>query len=250
MPDMAPVADAVAEGVRLVESARGEGLEVYLLGGVAIRAVTPSPLFVRAYADIDLVITRASGRGIRPLLESLGYVADTEFNTIHGRTRMLFRDEVNARHLDVLIGEFEMCHVVPVLERARPGALTIPLAELLLTKLQIVEINEKDLLDVYTLLHGHAVVVGRSEERAIDQGRIAELCRADWGLWRTVTGSLARVGERPEEPVIDDGAWQVIADRRASIEAAIAGAPKSRKWRLRSRIGDRVQWYELPEEAH
>lgn len=245
-----PLPDPVAEGLRLIDCARCEGLAVYLIGGVAVRVRTPLTLFSRDCKDIDIVASREAGRDVQRLLAGLGYAPAADFNAINGRTRMLFYDEQNSRDLDVLVGAFEMCHLLPILERARPEEATIPLADLLLTKLQIVEIGPTDILDVYNLLHGHRVVAVDAEKVAIDAGRIAELCANDWGLWRTVSGNLARIGERPKELAFDDAVWEVVAERVAQIEKAINRAKKSRRWRLRSRIGDRVQWYDEPEETH
>jgi hypothetical protein len=241
--DVRPLADPVAEGLRIVERARREGLDVYLLGGVAIAARRPpqtSPLLERPFNDIDVIATTAAGRQVSALLTALGYVADADFNAVNGRTRMLFRDEANARDLDVLIGEFVMCHELPVLDEATRAEATIPLADLLLTKLQIVEINRKDVWDAYNLLHDHE----------LDADRIAQLCARDWGLWRTVTGNLALL-RRPEHAgVLADAARALVSERIARIEQAIDGAKKSRRWSMRSRIGERVRWYEEPEEAH
>jgi hypothetical protein len=165
---------------------------------------------------------------------------------------MLFRDVANERDLDVLIGEFAMCHELPVLDEAVPERLTIPLADLLLTKLQIVELNQKDLWDVYNLLHAHVVVDGGGAGGldAIDGGRIAALCARDWGLWRTVTQSLATLREPEHEAALPDDVRDTVRGRVAELESAIDGAKKSRRWSMRSRIGERVRWYEEPEEAH
>ena len=241
-----PLSDPLAEGVRLIETAGEEQLEIFLLGGVAIRLRTPEPLLERSFNDIDIVASRAAGREVTGLLERLGYAPDREFNAVNGRTRMLFRDEFNARDLDVLIGEFEMCHALPILERARLFEPTVPLAELLLTKLQIVELNRKDVIDVYNLLHAHDV----RDALGIDAERVGQLCGRDWGLWRTVTGNLDRITDPALLPDVSDAQRMRVAHRVAALKDAITTAKKSRKWQLRSRIGDRVRWYEEPEEAH
>ncbi|MBS1881465.1 MAG: hypothetical protein JSS97_00740 [Actinobacteria bacterium] len=259
---VAPQADPVAEGRRLVALAGAGEVEVYLLGGVAIelrRPVAIEPLRRRTFGDIDLITTRAAGRKITQFLGSLGYEPDHEFNAINGRSRMLFQDPVNERDLDVLIGEFAMCHEIPVLEEAVAGEETIPLADLLLTKLQIVELNEKDLWDIYNLIYVHAVERGDGGEEAprdgsggayVDLSRIARLCAKDWGLWRTVTGNLARIRSPTGNEGITTAAGDLVAHRVEQIQSAIDAEKKSRGWRLRSRVGDRVQWYEEPEEAH
>ena len=101
---------------------------------------------------------------------------------------MLFHDNEHGRQVDVFVGAFRMCHEIPLSDRVRPGSDTVPLAELLLTKLQIIELNEKDIRDTVLLLHGHEVA--DQDDDAVNGARIAELCAADWGLWRTITANL------------------------------------------------------------
>ena len=69
----------------------------------------------------------------------------------------------------------------------------MPLAELVLTKLQIVELNEKDVRDTALLSDGHAVSC--HDDETINGERIAELCGGDWGPWRTITHNLERCRE-------------------------------------------------------
>ncbi|MEN3284292.1 MAG: hypothetical protein V7607_5432 [Solirubrobacteraceae bacterium] len=249
-----PLSEAGAEGQRIVEAAQRAHLGVFLLGGVAVKVRAPRetpPLFERELNDIDIVTTRAAGKQIAGLLGQLGYVADRQFNAINGRTRMLFRDEVNARDLDVLIGEFAMCHALPILERATLGELTIPLGDLLLTKLQIVEMNRKDVLDIYNILRAHELRVDGPGRSSIDARRIACLCARDWGLWRTVTRNLGRLLVAPYRPeALAAESAEVVQGRIEALSAEIEGAAKPARWRLRDRIGERVRWYDEPEEAH
>lgn len=250
---LSPLADPVDEGLRIVQVARERQVETYLLGGVAVAARMPKdtrPLRSREFNDIDIIVPRSERRPIKQLLEDLGYVGDHEFNTINGRSRLLFRDHRNARDLDALVGEFAMCHELPVLDDATLEHATIPLADLLLTKLQIVELNEKDLWDALNLLHAHAVSAEKADPHSINAGRIAHLCARDWGLWRTVTGNLAVLRETNLENEGVGASSATVNARLELIEGVIRNEKKSRRWQLRSRIGDRVQWFEEPEEAH
>jgi hypothetical protein len=246
----ATLSDPVQEGLRLIAEARARNLAIFLLGGVAIRARTSHPLFERRFNDIDLIATRSAGRDVTRLMAELEYVADHEFNAVNGRTRLLFRDAHNGRDLDVLVGEFAMCHNLPILECADIDEPTVPLGDLLLTKLQVVELNYKDLVDIYNLLYGHQTSVEEPEGHSIDLERVGRLCASDWGLWRTVASNLDRLVASEHWESIGVHERATIAQRLTHLRTAIARAPKSLRWRLRSRVGDRVQWYEEPEEAH
>jgi hypothetical protein len=129
----------------------------------------------------------------------------------------------------------------------RPGEPTVPLAELLLTKLQIVQLNEKDVRDTVLLFHGHEVA--DHDDDAVNAQRIAELCAEDWGLWRTITANLTRCEEMLGEYALPEQERTRVADRVRAVLHRIEEAPKSRGWKLRAKIGERKRWYELPEEV-
>lgn len=130
-----PLADPVAEARRVIVRAREEGLTLRALGGVAVYLQSPAgrPLLPRTLKDIDLVTTPEGGRRTGQVLQTLGYAAEEMFNALRGSRRQLYRDPANDRDLDVFVGEFSMCHLVPVADRLDRDCLTVPLAELLLT---------------------------------------------------------------------------------------------------------------------
>jgi hypothetical protein len=122
--------------------------------------------------------------------------------------------------------------------------VTLPLADLLLTKLQVVSLNAKDLRDLCALLLDHDL--GAS---GIDLERILAVTRADWGLEHTIHRTIATLGERIGDFGLEPDASRLVLDRAEAIGAALAAAPKSAKWKMRARIGERARWYEEPEEA-
>jgi hypothetical protein len=148
----------------------------------------------------------------------------------------------------VFIESFRMCHEIGLGDRLALEPRTLPLAELLLTKLQIIELNEKDVRDTVLLLHGHDVA-GDDGGDAISAERIAELCGSDWGLWRTITGNLESCRERIGDYALAPEEGERVGARIDALLAAIETAPKSRGWRRRAKVGERKPWYELPEEV-
>jgi hypothetical protein len=242
-----PLADPVAEGRRLVDAAAAEGLTVRTLGGVAIHMQAPGqqPLLPRALKDIDLVTTRDDASALARLLADVGYVGDEMFNALRGSRRQLHRDPHNERDLDVFVEEFSLCHTLPIAARLDRDRYTIPLAELLLTKLQIVELNERDERDIYTLCYHHQV---SGSGDGIEADLIAELCAGDWGLWRTCVGTIERCRDDIDRYNLGSEKEGLITDRLAEIQQRIDEAPKTGKWRWRSRIGERKRWYSEPEE--
>jgi hypothetical protein len=201
----------------------------------------------RTYKDLDFAVPKGGGGDAQKLLRNAGYEPHVVFNAMNGKERMLFYDNDNGRQVDVFVGSFRMCHQIPFGDRLRPGEPTVPLAELLLTKLQIIQLNEKDVRDTVLLFHGHDVA--DHDQDAVNADRIAELCAEDWGLWRTITGNLDRCEQLLDDYALPEPERTRVRDRLRAVLRRIEEAPKSRGWKLRSKIGERKRWYELPEEV-
>lgn len=250
--------DLVSEGVRLVALATEAGLTLRLLGGVAVRLISPSagqPPLARSYGDLDFALPRKEGRAIRDALEHAGYTGERRFNALHGDKRLLYVDEVNARKLDIFLGVFRMCHALDLEGRLLPGLQTLTPSDLLLTKLQIVQLNQKDAQDTLALLADHALADHALADHAeanhvgdvIDVGYLAQLCGHDWGWYTTVTDNLDRVAQIGAKL----GPSEAIAratERITQLRDALERAPKSLSWRARATVGKRMIWYEEPEE--
>jgi hypothetical protein len=251
-PSTEPLAEIVEEGLRIARESERAGVPLRLMGGVAIRLRSPDdvpPVLTRTYGDIDLMTTSRAGRDVRRLLEAIGYTPNERFNALNGAQRLVFYDEPHRRQIDVFVGEFSMCHELPLADRLELERTTLPLAELLLTKLQIVELNPKDVNDMLALLVDHDV--GESDGETIHAGYIASLLGRDWGLWRTATGSLATVRASLAESGLSAEEQARVGDRLDRLEQRIEAEPRSMRWRTRARVGDRVRWYQEPDEiAH
>jgi hypothetical protein len=244
-----PLADPVVEGTRIAEAAAERGLPLRLLGGVAVALLCPSsrrPPLRRQYADIDLATTAAARKDVTELMESLSCVPDREFNMLHGQRRLYFWDETSRRQVDVFVNEANLCHRIDFRDRLEVVPLTLPLADLAVLKLQVVETNEKDYLDLCAIFADHDLT---SNDDGVNSTYIADLAASDWGLWRT----LGVVAERTEQFALDLPGFEaggLVAERLKRLRKKLDTVPKSRGWKLRARVGDRKRWYELPEEAH
>jgi len=241
--------DIVAEGERLLGIAADEGVPLRLLGGVAVRLKAPEtpPALVREYKDIDFAVTKKGGGAADRLLRAAGYEPHVAFNAMHARERGLYYDEENGRQVDLFIDAFRMCHEIPLGDRLEVETQTVPLAELMLTKLQIVEVNEKDIRDTVLLFHGHPIA--DHDDGAVNGTQIAALCASDWGLWRTITANLERCRGHVGDYELPDADRERIAARFDELLDRIEAEPKSRGWRRRAKVGERKRWYDLPEEV-
>jgi hypothetical protein len=242
------LANPVAEASRLL-AAIGATAPLRALGGVAVRMRMPDtahPALLREPKDIDLFVPPKAARTICPAFASQGYREDKEFNALHGARRLLFYDDAQQRQVDVFVGAFEMCHTIPLIPRGLTEPLTLPLAELLMMKLQIVEINQKDELDAMALLAYHPI--GDGDGDMVNGRHIADLCSDDWGLWRTTTQNLQRVHTAVRR-IGNEELEDTVKGRAGELQARLATVQKSRRWRLRNRIGDRLRWYQEPDEV-
>ena len=242
--------DMVEEAVRVAKEAGRNDVALRLLGGVAIKVRAEGgldPAFEREYADLDWITKKGKSSQVQKFFEALGYAPQTRFNTMYGRERLLYFDEKHDRQVDVLIGNFRMCHEIPFGDRMLLEPLTVPLAELLLTKLQIIELNEKDVGDALALLHDHPVE--EHDGDAINAARISKLCASDWGLWRTFTANLEALDSYLGRFDLADESKGPIRERVNALLGRIEEEPKSFGWKMRAKIGDRKRWYDLPEEV-
>jgi hypothetical protein len=241
----------VAAGRGLVATAAASSIPVRLLGGVAIwirSGAAARAALGRDYPDIDVVAHKRQSRDLRRVLEASGFLPERVFNATHGARRLLYHSPDDSWHVDVFLDTFEMSHTLDLGSRLEIEPETLPAADLLLTKLQIAEINRKDLSDVAMLLWNHEPADGDGPGR-VNLTRLAAACGEDWGLYTTVTENLARAAPLLAELPVGEADRARVAGRIDAIGGALESAPKTMGWRMRAKVGRRVRWYEVPEEV-
>jgi hypothetical protein len=244
-----PADDPLPEALGLARGAADSSLGLKLLGGLAVRVLCPEfPPRLRRDQDIDFACVSKQRKKVAEHLATVGCEPDRRFNNLNGDRQMYFTAP-SGRPIDVMVDRLSMCHVLDFRPSFDRQPLTIDAVDVLLSKLQIVELNEKDLRDIVHLLA--ALPLGGGSQTSIDTDRFCKLLGGDWGWWRTVTGNLAKMeellGERPAL-IPDNRAYEPVAQAGRLLELAVE-TPKSMKWKLRANVGDRVRWYELPEEV-
>jgi hypothetical protein len=242
--------DPLPEATGLVRGAIKGGLPLRLLGGLGVRVLCPDfPPRLRPGQDMDFATTGKARRDVAAYLEESGCTPDKMFNNLNGDRQMYFTAP-SGRPVDVMVDRLVMCHTLDLRPSLGNESHTLDPADLLLSKLQIVELNAKDAHDITHLLSGVGVDAGGGAP-SISTVRLGEVLGADWGWWRTCTGSLeklpALVKENPA--LVPEGAPFDPLEQAARLLEFANGVPKSPKWKLRARVGDRVKWYELPEEV-
>jgi hypothetical protein len=242
--------DTYTAAVQTVEAANRAGIPLKLLGGQAVRYLTPDyPPRVRGDQDMDFASVASAKRPVLDLFSELGFEGDRKFNLMHGHRQMYFRSSAGVT-ADVIMDRLHMCHVLDFGARIDRMPATLDVTDLLLSKLQVVQQNEKDVHDIVYLLAAHEVRDG-DEPGTIGLARVEAVLGDDWGWWRTATGNLDRVAELARGDLarlVPASAAYDPVEQALTLRRHADAMRKSLKWKLRSRVGERVQWYELPEE--
>jgi hypothetical protein len=242
--------ELIAELHRLVQTAEAKGIHLRAIGGLAVRLhyADDHPAFKRDYPDLDFVVARKQRREFEAFMAEAGYSPNKQFNLLNGAHRQIYFQNGSELKVDIFVGDFEMCHKIPLEDRLTADPLTIPLAELLLSKAQVVEINKKDLLDLTSLLLFNETA---DDDSRINLTQLARLCSADWGLYKTVSINLGRVADLTTQTAspLTESERAAIRARCQEILRTFESMPKPLAWTLRDRVGTRVKWYEEVEEV-
>lgn len=242
--------EILTEMHRLVDAGNQRNIQIRAIGGLAVQAHNKRdhPLFVREFADLDFAVAKKQRREFEAFMPEVGYSPDKQFNILNGATRQIYFDDKTDMKVDIFVGDFEMCHKIPLEERLTADPLTIPLAELLLSKAQIVELNRKDLLDITSILLNNET--GSDDNEHINLSVLARLCSQDWGLYKTTSINLERVEKFiGTEELLSAEERGVIVQRVREIQRTFEEMPKPIAWQLRDRVGTRVKWYIEVEEV-
>jgi hypothetical protein len=238
---------------RILKASDDSGIIMRVIGSLAFQLHCPKFGYLqaamgRAYTDIDFAAYRRQTKEIQILMSGLGYKENREVFIVSEGERAIFESTAIGIHIDVFYEKLAFSHVIYWNHRLEVDNPSIPLAEMLLEKMQIVKINEKDVIDTIMLLLEHPL--GDKDHETINLKYIANLCSNDWGLWRTTTMNLDKVGR------LAQGYTQLTAEQKEKVESQVKTAlsrierePKSLAWRLRARVGDRVKWYRDVDEV-
>lgn len=244
----------VAEAKRIIVQAKENDLHLRLLGAIAFQIQCPKFSYItrnlnRVMTDLDFAGYSKENEGIAAMMRGLGYADEPAVTTLFGHRRMIWDNKANGLHVDIFFDKLEMNHDIPFENRLDIEEMTIPLADMLLEKMQIVHINEKDIIDTIMLLREHEIGNG-TPQRTIDAGYISKLLASDWGFYYTVTtnlekirGRLAGFGELTDEDRKD------ISGKIDKLVETIDRAPKGFSWKMRAKVGPKSKWYRDVEEV-
>ena len=238
---------------RILTASEEHGVTLRVIGSLAFQMHCPKYGYLqaamgRAYTDIDFAGYRNQAQDVNEMMTALDYKESREVFIMSEGDRSIFHQINGSLYVDVFYDKLDFSHVIAWEDRLEVDKPTIPLAELLLEKMQIFEINEKDIIDTIMLLLEHPL--GENDQEVINIDRISQLLAKDWGLWRTTTMNLDKVKQLAGQysQLSQQEQARVVEQVNNALER-IEAEPKSRGWRLRSRVGDRVKWYKDVDEV-
>ena len=240
----------VEEATKVVDAAQEKGIVLRIMGATAVRIHCPKFSYLhdvlqREITDIDFIGYRKQNSDVFKLLDALGYVSDKRLLFMG---RYLFENPDNKRHIDIFFDKLEFCHIIDFRGRLEIDYPTISLSDILLQKMQIVQINEKDIKDVVVVLREHEI--GAEGKETIDSDYVSNLLSKDWGFWYTVTTNLGKVrGFLPEYQGLSPEDRSDIGAKIDRLSEVINKREKSFGWKMRAKTGTRQRWYREVDET-
>ena len=242
------------EALNIVQEGHDQGIEFRLLGSIACRLHCPEFGYFlehmkRELTDIDFVVFSKQKKKIEEFLKSKGYEIDRSFAVgtmplTGSDERQIYHNHNSGIHIDIFLDKLNFCHPIYLKKRLLIDFPTIPLPDLFLEKMQIVEINEKDILDLIVLLLEHRIARSRDTD-VLDIEYICSLLNSDWGFYYTFSLNLDRLTNyMKKNDILTKGKKKEVIEKIELLRKAVEDAPKKLKWKLRSLVGPRILWYQ------
>ena len=237
----------------ILKASDDAGILLRVIGSLAFQMHCPQYGYLqaamgRAYTDIDFGAYSRQNKQISEMMSKMGYVDIRVVFIASEGERAIFDKPGTGLHVDIFYEKLDFCHPIFWKNRLEVDSPTIPLTELLLEKMQIVQINEKDIIDTIMLLLEHPL--GDIDKETINIKLAAQLCANEWGLWRTTTMNLDKVKQLAQHYTqLTSEQKEKVVSQVDVIVARLNSEPKPLAWRIRDRVGDRVKWYKDVDEV-
>ncbi|HKM51163.1 MAG TPA: hypothetical protein VJZ75_08295 [Candidatus Bathyarchaeia archaeon] len=242
----------VAEAIDIVQRMKSTNIPLRIMAGCAVRIHCGEHVQLhqvkmqRNIRDIDLVTLRKYKKQLEAPLAAIGYSPQlVKFES----DRDIYENKATGTTLDIFYNRLNMCHSIDFVDRMEIDFPTVSLADLVLQKLQIIEINERDAKDVIVLFLEHKV--GESDRETINGKYIAKLLSDDWGFYYTVTENIKKnnnLALKYSEDMLSPQELRLFQTRTGQLLSMIDTEPKSFKWKMRQKIGTKTRWYSEVEE--
>ena len=262
----------MAEARHIIDAGNDRGVVLRLTGGLAVRHYAIDLEFAeRDYSDIDLIGLKRQTTEIHQVFLDLGYQENIHVAMATGNSqRQYFRPQhaLESRvhmskrahampvmsavppsdHIDVFMDAMKMDHELDFRDRLEINTYAVDPADIFLSKLQIVNLSEKDAHDVVTLCKD-VYVDFHPHPGVLDLEHVAVTCAGDWGLYIDVMSNIDKVLERLDDYDLSPMETNRIARTLELAQDMMTEHSKSLRWRMRARVGKRLRWYNEVDET-
>jgi hypothetical protein len=238
------------EARHLTEEAQRQGMLLRVMGPIALHFYFPDfvdlyrrmeRLGERVFTDIDYASYGKFRNKMVPFFDQQGYDLEKRAAMISGGARLIFFGG-RVPMIDVFYDKLDYNHPIDYRGRLELHPHCVSLTDLLLQKLQIVQINDKDLKDGMLLLL--AAKIGETDEGMINARYVAKLMSEDWGFCYTSVMNLAKIQKAVDGVrALNDAQRARIREQAALLLKYIEEAPKSGGWKNRAKVGTKKPWY-------
>jgi len=241
------------EARRIVDSGDSKALILRVMGACAVRLHSPKfehlhHTLERTLSDLDFAAYSKQAQDVRGLFVDMGYTPNERVNALLEGKRQIYLDKERGWTADVFFDRLEMCHTIDFRGRLKLDYPTITLSDILLEKMQIVALAEKDIKDTIVLLREH--LVGEEEKETVNCGYIAKLLADDWGFYHTTTTNLGKVRNFLSElTTLTEQDREDVTSKINETLKRVEAEPKTLRWRMRARVGTSRKWYREVEEV-
>ena len=236
------ITQSTKESERIIKIARKHNTILRLVGGLAIHAYCTDHAFCdRHHGDMDLVGLKSQYESIVQVMKEAGYVENTNMTISTGGSRLLFHKQDGEDHIDVFLDQINIEHEIDFRDRLEIEEETVSVSDLLLIKLTITKLNEKDIRDIISIVKD--LQMGHNDSpRTINMNYIADLCAKSWGLHHDVSSSLRKTLQFLPEYHLPKKVRTGVIRKLEELQEMILKSPKSIKWRLRALLGEHIPW--------
>jgi hypothetical protein len=238
----------------ILDAAKQRNITMVILGALAFRIHCPKFKHMiyqasRSLTDLDFAGYMKDADRISALLAELGYQELLTVRTYFGGRRRMFENPKTGMKSDLFIDGLYMCHDINFKGRLNLDYPTLSLVDLLLEKMQMVELDAKDVIDTIALIREHEI--GSNDKETINTEYLSSLCASDWGLWMTVTTNLNKVRTHLAQfDAATDEEKKDVERKITQILEIIDKTPKTTGWKMRAKIGTKKKWYRTISAAH
>lgn len=262
----------LSKALEIVESANSKNLVLRIIGALGIFLhIRDNSEALRFYfsqhrltglqgffTDIDLVAYSKQKKRLRDFFEKdLKLETNPRLLIVFSGKRLFYIERTADVKIDVFFDKLEFSHDVVLGDEPGKGRLELDYpavtpTDLLLTKLQIHNINFKDLVDIISLLIAHEVEK-LEIKNTINGLYIAEILSNDWGFWFDAVANIKKALElaksQLEEGRIEENIYNTVSTRANMLLKLIDETPKTKNWEKRAKIGTKKPWYREVEEV-